>query len=394
MTLPSSVPEIPDGAFKGCTALENVKFDNTSNILGTVISASSTEMKRIGDTAFYGCTSLKNIDLSPVGRTHAIGAEAFSGCTSLVSAHIEKVTALGKGCFSGCTALLSVTTSDDKLTEIPENCFYNCTSLPAITLWDHVEKIGASAFRNCRKLQYVDGMFKVKEIGDNAFCDCKALKYLQSTSDDRENGTAYFHLPDNLESVGSNAFLHCGAEGTITIPASVTSIGVGAFCGMGSLNALAMEDDNNEKYMTEYGVLFTRPNADGQRAILAWPSKKYMGEYKVPEDIVTIFPYAFSGVDCSRFTIGEGALIAFNDWSIIINALSTSSGVLNAPRLSRKAPCGKHPSVWCAHGLHCSPGLVSRPRSLSSAASTALSTPSKLTANTGSRLPSLISVRP
>ena len=308
VTLPSSVPEIPDGAFKGCTALEGVKFDNTSNILGTVISASSTEMKRIGDTAFYGCTSLKQIDLGPVGKEYTIGAEAFSGCTSLVSAHIEKVTALGKNCFSGCTALLSVTTSDDKLTEIPENCFYNCTSLSTITLWDHVEKIGASAFRNCRKLQYVDGMWNVREIGDNAFCDCNKLKYLQSTSDDRENGTAYFHLPDALESVGSNAFLHCGAEGTVTIPASVTSIGVGAFCGMGSLNALAMEDESNEKYMTEYGVLYTRPNADGQRAILAWPSKKYMGEYKVPEDIVTIFPYAFSGVDCSRFTIGEGAL--------------------------------------------------------------------------------------
>ena len=65
LVLPSSLQQIGDSAFKGCTALQTIRFEGNSNLL------------TIGANAFSGCTSLEAIAV-PDGVTE-IGNSAFNG---------------------------------------------------------------------------------------------------------------------------------------------------------------------------------------------------------------------------------------------------------------------------------------------------------------------------
>ncbi len=73
------------------------------------------------------------------------------------------------------------------ITEIPDEAFQNCTEMESVSIADSVTSIGARAFENCYGLEGVK-------------------------------------LPSGLTSIGMGAFLNCNMQ-TITVPASVTSIG-------------------------------------------------------------------------------------------------------------------------------------------------------------------------
>ena len=68
LTIPSSIKEIGEGAFSGCTKLANVTF--------------ADEITTISKQAFYGCTALKELHLNNVAN---IASEAFKGCTKLTT---------------------------------------------------------------------------------------------------------------------------------------------------------------------------------------------------------------------------------------------------------------------------------------------------------------------
>lgn len=89
-------PGIDVGAFKGCTALEEVEIDRTISVL---------------NEAFYGCSALKTIDFTKIDR---FGDYCFAGCTSLeVSLDItDGIIYFGKEPFSGVT--FSMLQSDKK----------------------------------------------------------------------------------------------------------------------------------------------------------------------------------------------------------------------------------------------------------------------------------------
>ena len=76
-------------AFKDCISLASVSFE-TGELTGEI---------RIGEGAFSGCSKLENITLPEV--TTQIGAGAFKGCTSLSEIVIpESVVTIGAGAFS------------------------------------------------------------------------------------------------------------------------------------------------------------------------------------------------------------------------------------------------------------------------------------------------------
>jgi len=90
LVIPSSVTEIGEGAFRGCTSLRSV-----------VIPEDVTE---IGPGAFEGCTSLASVTI-PSSVT-GIGDSAFEGCTSLSMARVPaglKVSKVSQ--FKDCPAL-------------------------------------------------------------------------------------------------------------------------------------------------------------------------------------------------------------------------------------------------------------------------------------------------
>jgi len=177
-----------------------------------------------------------------------LGKNCFSGCTNLTSVIIpSSVTTLEINCFYGCTSLTSVTIPAS-VTTLKINCFYGCTGLktagPTGGGYDiefgWTTSIPDTAFYGCTSLTSVTIPASVTTMGSHCFYGCTGLKTAGPT------GGGY-----NIEfgwttRIPASAF--SGSEITgITIPDTVTSIGQSAFSGSklteitlpGRLNAIS-----------------------------------------------------------------------------------------------------------------------------------------------------------
>ena len=104
-----------------------------------------------------------------------IGNYAFYGCTNLTSIELPSgVTWLGYAAFGNCTNLSSITLPSG-VKNIGSYTFQNCKSLASVTLPSGVERIKYSAFNGCESLRSITLPSNVKEIGSNAFSGCKGL---------------------------------------------------------------------------------------------------------------------------------------------------------------------------------------------------------------------------
>lgn len=126
------------GAFRGCTALEEITLPNS--------------IQSIEKSAFFGCSSLKKINF-PESLT-TIGDEAFEGCSALESVTLpDSLTSLGRKAFKDCTNLLTVKFGAG-LTEIPTEAFFN-TRIGVVEIPECITTIGRLAFANCAFMREV-----------------------------------------------------------------------------------------------------------------------------------------------------------------------------------------------------------------------------------------------
>ncbi|MGI6168044.1 MAG: leucine-rich repeat domain-containing protein [Eubacteriales bacterium] len=103
-----------------------------------------------------------------------------------------------------------------------------------------------------------------------------------------------------VSSIAANAFRDNTTIKTISIPASVTSIGDGAFAGCTKLTEFKVESEN-KNFSTVGGVLMSK---DGS-TIVAYPAGLNLTTYTVSASITTIRPSAFAG--CANLTVFEVA---------------------------------------------------------------------------------------
>ena len=140
-------------------------------------------VRRIMDKAFSGDTEIKSVSL-PVYMTE-IGEGAFEGCTSLEEALIwGDVTSWGKACFKGGTALTEVSISSST-NRIGDAAFQGCTALEDVFFWG-CKTIGASAFQGCTALTDIDIPSETTSIGSKAFEGCANLERVTIWPDDDE----------------------------------------------------------------------------------------------------------------------------------------------------------------------------------------------------------------
>ena len=121
----------------------------------------------------------------------------------------------------------------------------------------------------------------VTSIGKSAFSYCSNLISIT--------------IPNSVTSIGGKAFVSCRSLTSITIPDSVTSIGGDAFGCCESLTSINV-DSNNEKYMSDNGVLYTKD----KKTLIQYPSKKEGTEYLILQGVESIGEFAFS--DCTSLT--------------------------------------------------------------------------------------------
>ena len=135
-TLPDTLKTIDNSAFSNCKNLISIKMPDS--------------MESIGSRAFYNCSSLTEI-IMPDGLK-SIGSAAFCGCSSLTSITIpEGVTSIESYTFLGCMNLKSVT-MPNSINTIGNAAFHDCTNLSKFTIPSKVSKIEPGAFANCKSL--------------------------------------------------------------------------------------------------------------------------------------------------------------------------------------------------------------------------------------------------
>ena len=242
VTIPARVASIGVAAFVYCSALRQINVDAGNQSFTSIDGVLYTKDRSVLLVCPNAVTSVE----MPKSVTN-IGWCAFEGCSGLKSVTIpEGVTSIESGAFKACGGLVSVTIpSSVKI--IGAEAFLNCKGLKSVTLPEGVEVIDANAFNRCSGLTSLVLPSSVKSIGSFAFEGCGELTSLT--------------LPQGLTKIDLNAFRGLNKLTTVTIPASVTDIGGAVFSYCGGLTQINVEA-GNQKYTSVDGVLYTKDRTE------------------------------------------------------------------------------------------------------------------------------------
>ena len=301
VTLPNQLKVIGRAAFEGCSNLRGIEIPDTvikidekafcNNVrLSYVAFGSNSQLKSIGSGAFEKCAQLLRMEL-PASLTELSGS-AFAGTTNLtafsVQAGNQKFVARGGVLFNhtgstliaypaGARGDYTIPTSVryigsyafsysrmesidlSGIEQIEKGAFAN-SFLKQVSIPDSVTVLGGSAFRGCAYLTSVQIGNGVQCIPGGAFSECMALSSVEISANVRCIETSAFSYTPSLESVvfaensilteiGKTAFGSSGLR-SISIPASVISIGEAAFCNT-LLSSVTFEEGSQLRIIGE-----------------------------------------------------------------------------------------------------------------------------------------------
>ena len=182
-----------------------------------------TGLTNIGTYSFMNCSNLTSIILPSTVTTLGIGV--LRGCSRLVSVTLpESLSEIGSAMFQLCSALTQIDIPGS-VTQIKGLAFSGCTNLNSIVVPASVTNVLYNAFNNCLSLESI-----VVE-SDNTVYDsrngCNAI--IKTATNELVIGCDNTEIPDDVVTIGANAFYGRSQMTSITLPASVTNIGNQAF---------------------------------------------------------------------------------------------------------------------------------------------------------------------
>ena len=201
--------------------------------------------------------------------------------------------------FGGCRTLSEVRLPNT-VTSIDEYAFYECNSLGTVTIPNKVEYISNIAF------SYISALSVIKVDEGNRVYDsrnnCNAI--INTASNELYIGCKNTTIPNNVTSIGEQAFRGCTGLKSITIPNSVTSIGERAFCNCTGLASITIPNSvTSIAYMAFYGcsslTSVTIPNSVTDIGDNAFNGCSSLTSVTIPNSVTSIGE-AFSG--CSGLT--------------------------------------------------------------------------------------------
>ena len=278
VSIPNSVTNIGEQAFVGCTSMSSLTIPDSVTV--------------IGEGAFYECSGLASVTI-PItyfadhGMRFAFDTTLFGDVViseRVYDYYYYHETRIPDDAFANFINITSVKLPDH-VTEIGDRAFYGCTSLRSVNLpdavWDAnwiavsrgVWRIGSNAFAWCRNLTTIAIPYSASQIEFGAFRNCYALKNVKIPLDAvRSYGQDYifgFEEPDvkpsweTLEITGSYDYRYeipdHAFEGllnlrSVTLPASIRSIGDSAFCNCPKLESVTIaegarpQNNNNDDW--------------------------------------------------------------------------------------------------------------------------------------------------
>jgi hypothetical protein len=336
ITIPNSVTSVGEKAFAGTAWLDSqpgglvyvgkVLYKYKEMPANTVINNIRGDTTAIAGGAFEGCKSLTSINI-PEGVT-SIGFNAFFDCNSLASVTIPaSVTSIDRYAFLGTAWDWELLKSQpDGLVYVgkvlykykgtmPANTVINnirgdtiaiaggafegdgCKNLASITIPNSVTSIGYLAFSGCASLASITIPAGVTSISWGTFGGCYSLTSITVDANNpnyvSQDGIVYNKAKTTIVTVPSRisgsitipegvtslrGFGNCFSLTSITIPNSVTSIGIEAFYQCISLTSITIPAGVKEIGKTAFGnwtskqTIFVQGKANQAAADTAWGS--------------------------------------------------------------------------------------------------------------------------
>ena len=314
MNLPDGLCTIPIGAFTLCTKLSSVQIGDGITRIGEGAFAACKSLsyvkfpqslKYIDLAAFDGC-GLTSVEL-PEGLKE-IHSGAFRGNRDLQEIVLpQTLSYLGSATFMNCESLHSIAIPNG-ITDIDMSTFDGCTSLSELYLPATINHINYRAFRGCQNsltnIRIADGNRNYDSHGD-----CNAI--INSNDHTLVLGCRNTIIPNDVTSIGDEAFQDCATLTNIIIPGNITSIGHYAFAGCTGLTTVTLPQKLDS---IGWGAF---QNCTGLTSI------------HIPENVTTLGYWAFSGcnslnsvgvrtsqpyfIDASAFMLGVCQPIGYTD---------------------------------------------------------------------------------
>ena len=193
-----------------------------------------------------------------------------------------------------------------------------CKNLTSIIIPDNVTSIGYDAFSGCTGLTSVIIPNSVTSIGEDAFLNCTSLTSIT--------------IPDSVTSIGGYAFFGCTGLTSVIIPDSVTSIGGLAFYGCTSLTDVTIPANVTSIGGGAFGgctslteIIVDSNNKsyaskDGilfnkdMENIICYPGGK-TGSFIIPDSVTSIGDHAFYGCTSLTNVTIPGSVTSIGSWA-------------------------------------------------------------------------------
>ena len=264
--LGQSVYEI-SGAFRDCKTLESVTVDIANTILitdGSAIYRKTTFYfnggEREGLILEYYLPSKAQGRLPLKSNVRAIGAYAFYGCKGLEEVVTGNIEYVDYQAF--CNSSIKKFSANGEY-RIEDAAFRNCKNLETINL-ENVSYIGVGAFENCTSLKDVVLPESISQINELAFANTGITELIVSGSNCFIYESAFkgcknletVRLEDGVSYVGMNAFLNCPKLKTIYISKTVREFDDNAFNGCENVTFQVVNGSKGHDFVKRMGYNF------------------------------------------------------------------------------------------------------------------------------------------
>ena len=245
-----NIKEIGTSAFRGNTHIENIEFDDDSNL------------KTINYYAFQACANLKTFTFPP--KLEQINLYAFDGCINLQSVVISSpISKIGNYAFLSCRSITTINlTSSNSILTIEHHAFLYCYNVTNIELCDGIKAITSYCFSETGLIEELVIPETVTLIEDHAFYKSKVRKIIFKRESQLESLFDFaFAQCENLESLNFPPYLknisqHCFTNTklqSITLPETVDYLGEFCFSDIPTLINFTIPENSSLEEIS-YGV--------------------------------------------------------------------------------------------------------------------------------------------